>query len=67
MGTDEDDLRDIEYNDRGDPVNPDKALITEDREVNHPGGWDRKGLIYIESTLPLPFTVSAIIFEMEIG
>lgn len=66
LGSDADDIRNIDYTDRGDTPTSEVSLVSEDREINHPGGWDRQASIYIKTTKPLPFTVSALIFEMEV-
>lgn len=65
LGTSEDDAKDINYRERGDLAGADVALVTEDKFLDGPGGWQKEGDIYIETDDPLPMTVSTILFGME--
>ena len=64
-GTSEDDAQPIIYAERGDAVGADVEVTTKDCYLPGPGGWQKEGDIYIESSDPLPMTVSAILFGME--
>ena len=64
-GTDENDLQDIVYADRGDDVNADKVLVTKDALLPGPGNWQQEGDIYFEGSDPLPFTLTSILYGME--
>lgn len=66
IGTDADDLTEIDYSKRGDAANADVALVTDDLYEPHAGGWQDKGDIYIETATPLPFNVTAIMFGLEV-
>ena len=41
-------------------------LYTGDHMINFPGGFDRYGLIHIRQDIPLPFTLLAIMPEIQI-
>lgn len=64
-GTSVNDLQDIVYADRGDDANADVAIVSEDRFVDGPGGWEEGGDIYFEGSDPLPFTLTSILYGME--
>jgi hypothetical protein len=65
LGTSADDAVDIDYRQPGDLANADQVLVTRDVYQAHPGGWQEHGDIYVETSDPLPMTVTAIVFGLE--
>jgi hypothetical protein len=52
----------IDYSDQTDPL----ALYTGDRTVTMRSGWDGRGHVYVEHRDPTPFTVLAIMPELNV-
>ena len=48
------------FREGGDLLDQAVPLFTGDKEVSWPGGYDRDGVIRIESRQPLPLTLQAI-------
>jgi hypothetical protein len=65
IGTDENDAVDIDYSNRGDLANAETVLVTDDENIDHPGGWQEHGDIWIGGNGPLPFNITSILFGME--
>ena len=59
-GTSSADMTEFVFREGGDLLDQAVPLFTGDKEVSWPGGYDRDGVIRIESRQPLPLTLQAI-------
>ena len=60
---DMDELKQREFETMGSPT----TLLTGDRTVTMPSGWDLNGKVCLRQRYPLPVTILAVIPQMEIG
>lgn len=60
FGTSATDMTEFVFREGGDLLDQAVPLFTGDKEVSWPGGYDRDGIIRIESRQPLPLTLQAI-------
>lgn len=65
IGTSADDDIKIVYREAGDDANADVALVTKDVEMDVGGGWQEHGDVYVETSDPLPMTITALLYGLE--
>jgi len=62
-GPDAETLHWVDFREAGDQADAPPALVSGDKKVTFPGGYDGEGQVYIRQSFPLPLTLLAVIPE----